>query len=122
VIFLLLISRATDEFHSLVLCAISCSVILPIANGYTLLVFVIPLLHLVCFREQFNVFFLGLLVTLNSFKQIPLDFGPFEDNVHTFGSLLPSLVCFVFVLFSLSNFRKSFDDSGSPDNFASDLR
>ena len=100
----LIIQKNVTQFESVLLMAITSSLLLPIAGGYTLLVFILPIAVVLgdqdfCFNRLNTAYCCYIGIVLMP-KQYALGFRTFQDSSITFGGVLnPGLsllvLCFI---------------------------
>ena len=99
----LIIQKNVTQFESVLLMAIASSVMIPIAGGYTLLVFICPLVVVLAdddFRfDRLNIFYCCFIGIVLMPKQIPLGLGTFQDSSITFSGILNPSLSLIVILF-----------------------
>ncbi|MBU6173756.1 MAG: hypothetical protein KGQ60_08115, partial [Planctomycetes bacterium] len=101
-ITVMILSKKVTQIESLALCAIATARLLPIANGYTNAVFLVPLFFLLGHGNENHLsrrnlaVVLFLSVSTMSF-QVPIGGGFPSDSVYTYNALVGPVLSLVFV-------------------------
>lgn len=112
----LIVQKNITEFESVLLMAIASSLLIPIASGYTLLVFILPIVVVLSDQDfsfnRLNIIYCCFIGVVLMPKQIPLGLGIFQDSSITFSGVLNPGLSLIVVLFIASKClyttRKSF--------------
>ncbi len=105
-ISILVVRKAVSEFESMILIAIASSLLIPIAGGYTLLAFLMPLVIIMTDNNfifsKWNVFYCFYIGFMMMPKQIPIGFGYFSDSSFTYNSVLNPLCSLLVILITFT--------------------
>ena len=105
-LFWLILQKSVTQFEAVLLMAIASSLLIPIASGYTLMLFILPLVVVLTDREftftRLNIVFCCYIGIMLMPKQIALGFRTFEDSSITLGGIMnPSLSLLVIGLITV---------------------
>jgi len=99
----LMVQKSISQFESVLLMAIASSLLIPIAGGYTLMVFILPVVVVLAdtsfIFSRLNVIYCCYIGIVLMPKQIAIDFGTFEDSSITLGGILNPGLSLVVILF-----------------------
>ncbi len=117
----LIIQNSVTQFEAVLLMAIASSLLIPIAGGYTLLVFILPIVVVLADKEfvfsRLNITYCCFIGIVLMPKQIALGFDIFQDSSITFGGILnPILSLSVIVFITCKHFssREELPSSKTP--------
>ena len=107
----LIIQKSVTQFEAILLMAIASSLLIPIAGGYTLLVFILPIVVVIADKDfvfsRLNMTYCCFIGIVLMPKQIALGFDIFQDSSITFGGILnPILSLSVIVFITCKNFPR----------------
>lgn len=99
----LIIQKSVTQFEAILLMAIASSLLIPIAGGYTLLVFILPIVVVLADKDfvfsRINITYCCFIGIVLMPKQIALGFGTFQNTSITLGGILnPSLSLIIIIL------------------------
>ena len=99
----LIIHKSVTQFEAVLLMAIASSLLIPIASGYTLMAFILPVVVVLTDKEfaftRVNIFFccyIGIMLMPN---QIAFGFRTFEDSSITLGGILHPVLSLIVIVF-----------------------
>jgi hypothetical protein len=99
----LIVQKSISQFESVLLMAIASSLLIPIAGGYTLMVFILPVVVVLADKDftfsRLNIFYCCYIGIMLMPKQIAIDFGTFEDSSITLGGILNPGLSLAVILF-----------------------
>lgn len=99
----LIVQKGISQFESVLLMAIASSLLIPIAGGYTLMVFILPVVVVLADKDftfsRLNIFYCCYIGIMLMPKQIAIDFGTFEDSSITLGGILNPGLSLAVILF-----------------------
>jgi hypothetical protein len=111
IIFLswLIIQKSVTQFEAILLMAIASSLLVPIAGGYTLMIFILPIVVVLADKDfvfsRLNIIYCCYIGVVLMPKQIALGFKNFENSSITLGGILnPSLSLCVIVFIAGKHF------------------
>lgn len=111
IIFLcwLIIQKSVTQFESILLMAIASSLLVPIAGGYTLMIFILPIVVVLADKDfvfsRLNIIYCCYIGVVLMPKQIALGFKNFGNSSITLGGILnPSLSLCVIVFIAGKHF------------------
>jgi hypothetical protein len=108
----LIIQKSLTQFESILLMAIASSLLIPIAGGYTLMTFILPIVVVLTDKDfvftRLNITYCCYIGIMLMPKQITLSFALFQDTSITFGGILnPGLSVIVILIITVRNlFRR----------------
>jgi len=99
----LIIQKSISQFESVLLMTIASSLLIPIAGGYTLMVFILPIVVVLADKDfafsRLNIIYCCYLGIVLMPKQIDLRFQTFEPYAITVGGILNPSLSLLVVLF-----------------------
>ena len=99
----LIIQKSVTQFESVLLMAIASSLLIPIAGGYTLLVFILPIVVVLGDSDfrfgRINIIYCCFIGIILMPKQIAIGFATFQDTSVTLGGILNPSLSLIMVLF-----------------------
>ena len=99
----LIIQKSVTQFEAILLMAIASSLLIPIAGGYTLLVFILPIVVVLADKDfvfsRVNVTYCCFIGIVLMPKQIALGFDIFQDSSITFGGILNPILSLSVIVF-----------------------
>jgi len=99
----LITRKSVTQFESVLLMAIASSLLIPIASGYTLMVFILPIVVVILDADfiftRLNIIYCCFIGIVLMPKQIAIGFGAFEDFSITLGGILNPSLCLLVIVF-----------------------
>jgi hypothetical protein len=99
----LIIQKSVTQFEAILLMAIASSLLIPIAGGYTLLVFILPIVVVLADKDfvfsRVNITYCCFIGIVLMPKQIALGFDIFQDSSITFGGILNPILSLSVIAF-----------------------
>lgn len=105
IIFLcwLIIQKSVTQFEAILLMAIASSLLVPIAGGYTLMIFILPIVVVLADKDfvfsRLNIIYCCYIGVVLMPKQIALGFNNFKDSSITLGGILNSSLSLCVIVF-----------------------
>ena len=105
IIFLswLIIQKSVTQFEAILLMAIASSLLVPIAGGYTLMIFILPIVVVLADKDfvfsRLNIIYCCYIGVVLMPKQIALGFNNFKDSSITLGGVLNSSLSLCVIVF-----------------------
>ena len=99
----LIIQKSVTQFEAILLMAIASSLLIPIAGGYTLLVFILPIVVVLADKDfvfsRINITYCCFIGIVLMPKQIALGFDIVQDSSITFGGILNPILSLSVIAF-----------------------
>jgi hypothetical protein len=122
----LIIQKSVTQFESVLLMAIASSLLIPIASGYTLMVFILPIVVVLTDKDfaftRLNITYCCYIGIVLMPKQIALGFGIFEDSSITLGGIVNPSLSLVVILFITGKCFYSLKGSFPAETLKSDTK